>query len=89
MRHYNLFDVDGVISGSVLYTVLIVLFALLAEGLFEPIAASLATNFGAQADTGQFIFVRLLAALAIPVQAYLRPKVDHLFFRDRNTIARL
>jgi hypothetical protein len=84
MRHFNLFDVDRVISGSVLYTVLIVLFALLAEGLFEPIAASMATNFGAEADTGQFIFVGLLAALAIPIQAYLRPKVDHLFFRSQS-----
>lgn len=84
MRHFNLFDVDRVISGSVLYTVLIVLFALLAEGLFEPIAASMATSFGAEADTGQFIFVGLLAALAIPIQAYLRPKVDHLFFRNQS-----
>ena len=83
MRHFNLFDVDRVISGSVLYTVLIVLFALLAEGLFEPIAATIATNLGAQADTGQFIFVGLLAALAIPVQGYLRPKVDRLFFRGQ------
>lgn len=84
MRHFNLFDVDRVISGSVLYTALIVLFALLAEGLFEPIAASMATSFGAEPDTGQFIFVGLLAALAIPIQAYLRPKVDHLFFRSQS-----
>ncbi|MFT7244707.1 MAG: hypothetical protein ACI82A_002065 [Candidatus Azotimanducaceae bacterium] len=84
MRHFNLFDVDRVISGSVLYTALIVLFALLAEGLFEPLAASMATNFGAEADTGQFIFVGLLAALAIPIQSYLRPKVNHLFFRSQS-----
>lgn len=80
MRHFNLFDVDRVISGSVLYTVIIVLFALLTEGLIEPIAASLAIDLGAEADTGQFVFVALLAALAIPIQASLRPRIDRFFF---------
>lgn len=80
MRHFNLFDVDRLISGSLAYTFLIVVFALLAEGVIEPIAASLAIFLRADADTGQLIFVGALAALAIPIQAWLRPKIEVIFF---------
>jgi hypothetical protein len=87
MRHFNLFDVDRVISGSVWYTAMIVLSALAAEALFEPIAASMATYLGAEGDTGQLIFVAVLAALALPAQAYLRPKIEGFFFPNRKNLS--
>lgn len=86
MRHFNLFDVDRVISGSVWYTVILVLFALIAEAILEPVAASMAVNVGVEANTGQLIFVALLAGLAIPIQAFLRPKIEHLFFPHRENL---
>ncbi len=85
MRHFNLFDVDRLISGSLAYTFLIIIFALLAEGVIEPIAASLAVFLNADADTGQLIFVGALAALAIPIQSWLRPKIEVVFFPGHHS----
>lgn len=86
MRHFNLLDVDRVISGSVWYTAMIVLFALVGEALFEPIAASTAMYLGAEGDTGQLIFVGALAAMALPAQAYLRPRIEGFFFPNRKNL---
>lgn len=86
IRHFNLFDVDRVISNSVWYTALIVSFALIAEALFEPVAGELAYYFGADPNTGQLVFVGLLAMLAIPIQTFVRPKLEHLFFPKRKNM---
>lgn len=80
MRHFNLFDVDRLISGSIAYTILIVIFALMAESIVEPVAAQIAVFLGADAEAGQLIFVGALAALAIPIQSLLRPKIEAMFF---------
>jgi len=86
IAHFNLFDVDRVISGALSYTVLVVLLALLAEALLEPQAASLAMLLGLGADTGQLIFVALLAALAIPIQKIIRPTVERFFLPHHHNL---
>ena len=85
MRHYNLFDVDRLISGSIAYTILIVLFALMAESVVEPVAAQIAVYLGADAETGQLLFVGALAAFAIPIQSMLRPRIEALFFPGQQS----
>ena len=86
IAHFDLFDVDRAICDTVSYTVLVVLLALVAKALFEPLAASLAIKIGFAADAGQLIFVGLLAALAIPMQKMLRPYVEMFFLPHHHTL---
>jgi hypothetical protein len=86
IAHFDLFDVDRVISGTITYTLLVVLLALMAETLLEPFAAGLATQVGLDAGTGQITFVCFLAAIAIPMQRIFRPHIERVFLPDQHTL---
>jgi len=77
---YNLFDIDRLIGGSISYTLLIILIALLTEAVIEPLVAVTATEHGFDGDQVQLVFVGILAAILIPVQKRWRKTVNKVFF---------
>ncbi len=77
---FNLFDIDRLLGGTVSYTLLLVLLAILGEVMLEPLAALAASRMGFDPGTGQLVFVGVLAAALIPVQRVWRPHVDRIFF---------
>jgi len=86
IAHFDLFDVDRVISGTVTYTLLVVVFALMTETQLEPVAANLATQMGLDPGTGQITFVCILAAIALPVQRLVRPHIELLFLPHQHAL---
>lgn len=79
---YNLFDIDRMIGGTVSYSILVVLYAVLAESVIEPLVAVTGTRFGFDADSVQVAFVAILAAILIPLQRRWRPFIDRIFFAE-------
>lgn len=79
---YNLFDIDRMIGGTVSYSILVVLCAVLAESVVEPMVAIAGARFGYDANYVQIAFVAILAAALIPLQRRWRPYVDRIFFAE-------
>ena len=80
IARYNLFDIDRVIGGTLSYSLLVVLIAVLTEALVEPLVALGGTSLGLDGDSVQIGFVALLTTALIPVQRKWRPFVDRIFF---------
>ena len=76
IANFRLYDVDRVFGGAITYTILVVLLALGAEAVLEPIAGFIAERAGFDAGIGQLIFVGALAALAVPIRTIIKPMVD-------------
>lgn len=86
ITHYNLFDIDRLIGGSVSYSILIVLIAVLAEAVVEPMVAMTGTRFGFDGNTVQIMFVGGLSAMLIPAERRWRPLVDRVFFANNVAV---
>ncbi|HEX5066053.1 MAG TPA: ATP-binding protein [Myxococcota bacterium] len=83
---YNLFDVDRLISAVASYTLLLVGLFAAALALVPRIAAALASATNLDAGTTQLFLSVLLAALVVPVNRRLRPRLDHIFFPERRAL---
>lgn len=82
IARYNLFDIDRVIGGTVSYSILVVIIAVVTEAIIEPLVAGGGSAFGLEGDTVQVAFVALLTAGLVPVQRRWRPFVDRMFFAE-------
>jgi signal transduction histidine kinase len=83
---YNLFDVDRLISAVASYTLLLVGLFAAALALVPRVASALATATDLDAGTTQLFLSVLLAALVVPVNRRLRPRLDHFFFPERRAL---
>jgi hypothetical protein len=80
ITQYNLFDIDRLIGGSVSYSLLIILIALISEAVVEPLVALTGSEYGFDGDTVQLVFVGSLTALLIPLQQRWRKSVNKVLF---------
>ena len=85
---FNLFDIDRLVSGTVSYSLLVILLALGGEVLFEPLAGRATSVLGLGPAAGQISFVVLLAAVLVPAQRRWRPYVDRIFFSEGLALER-
>ena len=83
---HNLLDVDRLISATASYTLLLV--ALFASTLvFVPrVSTALAVAFELDAATAQLFLSVFLAALVVPVNRRLRPRLDRIFFPEQRAL---
>jgi hypothetical protein len=86
VARFNLFDVDRLVSGTVSYTVLMILLAFVGEVLFEPLAGWASSLLGVDPGMGQVAFVVTLAAVLVPTQRTMRPHVDRIFFSEGRAL---
>lgn len=82
ISRYNLFDIDRLIGGTLSYSIMAVLVAVIAETVVEPMVADTGTQFGFDGNTVQILFVAILTAVLIPAQRRWRPYIDRLFFPE-------
>lgn len=82
----HLFDIDRMIGGTISYSILVVLIAVLAEAVVEPLVGMTGAQYGYDGNMVQIVFVGALAAVLIPVQRKWRPLIDRVFFSDSLAI---
>jgi hypothetical protein len=82
---YNLFDIDRLIGATAAYSVLLVL---LLAGVFVlvPRVAVASSAFGIDPASSQMALSVALAALIVPAQRRLRPRLDRIFFAERHAL---
>lgn len=83
---FNLFDIDRVLSATASYNVVLILALGGILVLVPRLSDFLASSFGLDAATGQMGLSVLIAGLAVPAQARLRPHVERLFFPERHAL---
>lgn len=83
---YNLFDIDRLISATVSYNVLLVIFAGVAMAVVPRVAQSASLAVGIDPSAGGLVLSLLLASLVVPAQRRLRPQIDRLFFPEAHRL---
>jgi class 3 adenylate cyclase len=86
ITRYQLFNIDRLISATATYTILGVILVAALLALAPRIAQAASASIGLDAATGQTAVSILLASLVVPAQRFLRPKVDRLFFAERQAL---
>jgi signal transduction histidine kinase len=85
---YNLFDIDRLLSAVASYTLLLVVLLAAAFVLVPRVAALVAASAGLGVESTRLGLSVLLAALVVPVNRRLRPRLDHAFFPEREALER-
>jgi class 3 adenylate cyclase len=86
--HFNLFDVDRILSATASYNVLLVLLGAGALVVVPRVAGAMADVAGIDAGVGQVVLSLALAAAVIPAHRRLRPQIDRVFFKERYALDR-
>ena len=83
---HNLFDVDRVLSTTTAYGVL--LWATVVGGLLvvPSLAAALSSTTGMPQVGAQIVVALAFAAVLVPAERFLRPRIDRFFFRERAAL---
>ena len=86
MYRHELFDVDRLLTATAAYN--IVLFVLMGLWLFLAplIGETMSSWVGLPASTGQFAASIGLAALILPAQRHLRPRLEALLFKEQHAL---
>jgi class 3 adenylate cyclase len=87
VRH-NLLDIDRLISATASYSILSVLIVAGALTLVPRASRAASSALGVNPDAGQLVLSLALAAIAVPLQRRLRPRIDRVFFAERAQIDR-
>jgi len=83
---HNLLDVDRLISATASYTLLLVALFASTLVLVPRVSAALAVAFDLDAATTQLFLAVFLAALVVPVNRRLRPRLDQIFFPEQQAL---
>ena len=80
---YGLFDIDRVLSATASYNLLLAV-AFVASLVLIPQAGDLAASrLGLDAGLSRLAVAIALAAILMPAQGWLRPRLERIFFRER------
>jgi class 3 adenylate cyclase len=83
---YNVFDIDRLISVTASYSILSFLVVAGAFVLVSRVAEALSGVMGVERSVGQLGLSLMLAALMVPAQRWLRPRIDRVFFAERYAV---
>jgi class 3 adenylate cyclase len=84
--HFNLFDIDRVLSATASYNVLAAVLGAGALIVVPRIAEAVSGMAGVDPGTGQIVLSLALAAVLIPAHRLLRPQIDRVFFKERYAL---
>ncbi len=82
----NLFDVDRLITGAALYTVLTVLVLAALLSAVPPVTAAVSAAGDLDPRWVQMLLSLVAAAAIVPAQRLLRPRLERLLFRERHAL---
>jgi signal transduction histidine kinase/CheY-like chemotaxis protein len=85
---YDLFDIDRLVSAAAAYSAAIVAGIVAAALLLPELAARLAARADLAPQTAFLGLAVVLAAVGIPVGTRLRPRIERVFFPERQALAR-
>jgi len=83
---FNYFDIDQLITGTVAYTLLSVLFMAAIFTVIPRLAAAMSAAVQLDASVGQMVLSFVAAVGLVPGQRYVRPWVERLFFSERHAL---
>jgi len=83
---YNLFDIDRLWSAAASYNVVLVVLVALGLAVVPRFGELGAELLGVEPRLGQLALSLALAAVVVPAQQRLRPRVERLFFRERHAL---
>jgi signal transduction histidine kinase len=83
---YDLFDVDRLVSATATYSLLLIALLAMLLAMVPPLSAVAAGAFGADPEFSRIALSLVAAALAIPMNRWLQPRVDHWFFPERRRL---
>ena len=85
---YQLYDIDRLISATASYSVLAVAFLTGVLTLVPRLAAAAGGAIEVSPFFVQLVLSGVLAAIAVPAHRSLRPRIDRLFFPERQALER-
>ena len=83
---YEFLDIDRLFSATLSYSVLAVVGMAVVLGLMPSASRAASDAIGVDAAYGQLLFACGLAAVLVPAQRAVRPRVDGLLFPERATL---
>lgn len=85
---FNLFDIDRILSATATYGTLLFLLGVGVLVLLPYLAGWLAPAVGTETTTVHIALSVALAAVILPAQKWVRPRLDAVFFRERVALER-
>ncbi len=82
----NYFDVDRLITGTAVYSVLSILLLAAALIAVPHLARAASRAAGFDPHTMQWAFAVLVAAAALPMRRLLQPRIERVLFRERHAL---
>jgi class 3 adenylate cyclase len=83
---FNLLDIDRLISATAAYSILMILLLAGVLIVIPQLSQAVSTTVGVDLAVGQTVISLLLAAVVVPGQRYLRPRIERLFFAERYAL---
>jgi class 3 adenylate cyclase len=80
---YQFLDIDRLFSATLSYSVLAILGLALVLGVMPTASQAASDAFGLAPAYWQFVFAFALAAIVVPTQRLVRPRIDRLLFPQR------
>jgi class 3 adenylate cyclase len=87
MVAYNLLDIDRLISATATYSVLVVAAVAVMLAVLSTVADAASQLTGADLRFTQVALAVLLAAIAVPVNRKVRPRIERALFPERYALA--
>jgi len=86
IARYNLFDIDRLLSSTASYTLIGSVLVAGVLAAVPPAAHALSAEAGIQPTTAQLGLSLLLAAILVPSQVWLGPRIERFFFPERHAL---
>ncbi|HXQ21258.1 MAG TPA: hypothetical protein VN812_06250, partial [Candidatus Acidoferrales bacterium] len=80
---YEFLDIDRLFSATISYSVLAILGIAAVLGVMPTASRAASDAFGLAPANGQILFALGLAAILVPAQRFVRPRIDRLLFPQR------
>jgi class 3 adenylate cyclase len=87
IARYNLFDIDRLINSTVSYTVIGIVLLAGVLAAVPRAAQALAAPTGIEPATAQLVLSLMLAAVLVPCHRWLGPRVEGVFFPERQALS--
>jgi class 3 adenylate cyclase len=85
---FHLFDVDRLISATTAYSLVSVVMIATVLTIVPQIASAIARILGTSPENAQLVLSLALAGCIVPAQRVVRPRVERLFFAERDALQR-
>lgn len=85
---YQFLDIDRLFSATLSYTVLAILGMAIVLGVMPTASRAASEALGLATVHGQILFALGLAAIVVPAQRFVRPRIDQLLFPQRVALER-